>query len=64
MVIDELQAKSWKSVQSVGIGGDQTSIYVVMSRTFQAGQLQPWVDLSDEVQTLDDYEWLKFEQRF
>ncbi|NEQ81332.1 MAG: hypothetical protein F6K26_14095 [Moorea sp. SIO2I5] len=64
LVIDELQAKSWKSVQSVGIGGDQTSIYVVMSRTFQAGQLQPWVDLSDEVQTLDDYEWLKFEQRF
>ena len=48
----------------MGIGGDQTSIYVVMSRTFQAGQLQPWVDLSDEVQTLDDYEWLKFEQRF
>ena len=27
----------------------QTSIYVVMSRTFQAGQLQPWLDLTETV---------------
>ncbi|NEN95862.1 MAG: hypothetical protein F6K50_10080, partial [Moorea sp. SIO3I7] len=27
LVIDELQAKSWKSVQSVGIGGDWSLDY-------------------------------------
>ncbi|HEY9908737.1 MAG TPA: hypothetical protein V6D18_14160 [Thermosynechococcaceae cyanobacterium] len=50
IVSDTLQADSWQSVQAVAIGGDQTSIYVVMSRTFQAGQLLPWLDLTAEVQ--------------
>jgi hypothetical protein len=50
IVSDMLQADSWQSVQGVAIGGDQTSIYVVMSRTFQAGQLLPWLDLTAEVQ--------------
>jgi len=30
---DELFAQSWKQVLTAGIGCDQTSIYVVMSRT-------------------------------
>lgn len=51
-VTDELHAQSWDAVQAVAIGGDQTSIYVVMSRTFQAGQLQPWLDLTPQVRTL------------
>ncbi|MBE9125830.1 MULTISPECIES: hypothetical protein [unclassified Coleofasciculus] len=63
-VSDELQAKSWQEVIAAGMGGDQTSIYVVMSRTFQKGQLQPWLDLTDEVKKLDGYEWLKLERNF
>lgn len=51
-VTDELHAQDWSSVQSVIIGGDQTSIYVVMSRTFQPGQLQPWLDLTPQVKSL------------
>lgn len=51
-ITDELHADSWKPVQSVGIGCDQTSIYVVMSRTFQRGQLQPWRDLTEVAKSL------------
>lgn len=51
-ITDELYANSWEGVISAGIGCDQTSIYVVMSRTFQRGQLLPWLDLSDEVKKL------------
>jgi len=39
-------------VLTAGIGCDQTSIYVVMSRTFQRGQLQPWLDLTQSVRLL------------
>ena len=48
-VSDELHARKWTDVHSVGIGAAQTSIYVVMSRTYQAGQLQPWYDLTDQL---------------
>jgi hypothetical protein len=48
-VKDELRAGDWKTVQAVGIGAAQTSIYVVMSRTYQAGQMQPWLDLTPQV---------------
>ena len=58
-VTDELRQRSpqekspsWDSVISAGIAADQTSIYVVMSRTFQPGQLQPWLDLTPRVRTL------------
>ncbi len=61
-VTDELQAESWINVAAAGIGGDQTSIYVVMSRTFQAGQLQPWLDLTAEVRQLSAGDPLKVER--
>jgi hypothetical protein len=61
-VIDELQAESWEGVITAGIGCDQTSIYVVMSRTFQRGQLQPWLDLTPEVKKLASSESLKIER--
>ena len=51
-VQDQLQANDWFNVVSAGIGGDQTSIYVVMSRTFQVGQLQPWLDLTEKAKSL------------
>jgi hypothetical protein len=51
-VEDELFADAWDNVESVALGVDQTSIYVVMSRTFQAAQMQPWQDLTSETQTL------------
>jgi hypothetical protein len=51
-VVDELRADDWSTVEELGIGPAQTSIYVVMSRTYQAGQLQPWVNLTKEARTL------------
>ena len=48
-VSDELFAQSWTGIRDIGIGAAQTSIYVVMSRTYQAGQLQPWLDLTDQL---------------
>lgn len=64
LVTDELVATSWENVVSAGIGCDQTSIYVVMSRTFQLGQLQPWMDLTSDVKKLSAGESLKLERRF
>ncbi len=51
-IVDELRAPSWEHVTAAGLGGDQTSIYVVMSRTFQVGQMQPWLDLTGQVHAL------------
>ena len=61
-VVDKLQAKTWDNVISAGIGCDQTSIYVVMSRTFQKSQLQPWLELTEEVKKLAPSQALKIER--
>ncbi|HYR59145.1 MAG TPA: hypothetical protein VEO95_10965 [Chthoniobacteraceae bacterium] len=61
-VADELTAASWEKVRAVGIGAAQTSIYVVMSRTWQAGQLQPWLDLTPQVRGLKQGEPLRVER--
>jgi hypothetical protein len=63
-IADELTADSWDKVRAVGIGATQTSIYVVMSRTWQAGQLQPWLDLTGKVRTLAANAPLKLERTF
>ncbi|MGF1458624.1 MAG: hypothetical protein ACFBSG_06305 [Leptolyngbyaceae cyanobacterium] len=57
-ITDELKADTWKNVESIGISGHQTSIYVVVSRVFQSSQLQPWIDLSDRISSLSDGETL------
>jgi hypothetical protein len=62
-VIDHLKAESWKDVQAVSIGCDQTSIYVVMSRTYQAGQLLPWLDLTEKIKPLPAGEPLQLERK-
>ena len=46
---DELRSNNWESVESVALGTSQTSIYVVMSRTFQEGQLLMAHDLTDQI---------------
>lgn len=51
-IADSLRAKSWPNVSEVGMGASQTSIYVVMSRTFQRGQMQPWTDVSERITNL------------
>ncbi|MCJ8282888.1 MAG: hypothetical protein MJK14_24570 [Rivularia sp. ALOHA_DT_140] len=61
-VVDKLEAKTWDNVISAGIGCDQTSIYVVMSRTFQKSQLQPWLDLTEEIKRLAASQPLKIER--
>jgi hypothetical protein len=63
-VTDELSSSNWNKVISGGIGGDQTSIYVVMSRTFQLGQLQPWLDLTEQIEQLSAGETLRLERNF
>ncbi|MDY6782648.1 MAG: hypothetical protein SW833_08905 [Cyanobacteriota bacterium] len=63
-VIDELRSTSWENVIAGGIGCDQTSIYVVMSRTFQKGQLQPWLDLTEQIEQLEPGQVLKLERNF
>ncbi len=63
-VYDDLATSSWQNVQAAGIGVDQTSIYVVMSRTFQPGQLQPHYDLTDQVQQLSDGKPLIVQRKF
>lgn len=61
-VTDELRSQNWTDVVSAGIAADQTSIYVVMSRTFQLGQLQPWLDLTANVQALSPSQPLLLER--
>lgn len=61
-VLDELHSESWEKVISGGIGCDQTSIYVVMSRTFQMGQLQPWLNLTELIKQLKPGQVLKLER--
>ena len=63
-VRDELHAPSWENVVDAAIGCDQTSIYVVMSRTFQRGQLLPWLSLTDKVKSLKEGEPLVVERTF
>jgi len=55
-ISDRIEAKSWRSVAAAGIGPDETSIAVAMSRPFQPGQLQPWLDLSEKVRGLREGE--------
>ncbi|MGB3492935.1 MAG: hypothetical protein WBA57_09415 [Elainellaceae cyanobacterium] len=61
-VRDELDAADWNSVQDACIGTDQTSIYVVMSRTYQSGQLEPWTNLTAQVRQLQPGEKLVVER--
>lgn len=63
-VSDSLAAESWKNVQNACLGVDQTSIYVVMSRTFQAGQLQSPYNLIAEINSLSDKETLRVTRVF
>jgi hypothetical protein len=61
-VIDEVNADDWARVERVGIGCDQTSIHVVMSRTFQEGQLAGWLDLTSKARELRSGETLRVER--
>lgn len=63
-VNDRVEASDWKAVRQAGIGCDQTSIYVVMSRTFQAGQMLPWIDLTEQVSRLRPGEALELSRTF
>jgi hypothetical protein len=64
VIQDQLTVPSWEAIKEMGMGGDQTSIYVVMSRTFQLNQLQPWLDLSDQLKNLTDGDTFQLERRY
>ncbi len=51
-VRDEVRARSWRDVVRAGIGAEQTSIYVAMSRTYRRGQSARWLDLTERVARL------------
>jgi hypothetical protein len=61
-VVDEIRGPSWRDVVAAGCGASQTSIYVVMSRTYQDGQLQLWRDLTPQVRHLADGQPLRLER--
>jgi hypothetical protein len=64
-VQDEITpAINWAGVQTAGVGASQTSIYVVMSRTFQAGQMQRWHDLTPDLMKLAVAQPLRVERSF
>ncbi|MEM1366818.1 MAG: hypothetical protein AAGG02_02145 [Cyanobacteria bacterium P01_H01_bin.15] len=64
-ISDELTPEdSWQGVVNAGIGCDQTSIYVVMSRTYQAGQLQLWLDLTADLSSQGSQHPLRLERTF
>jgi hypothetical protein len=64
LVRDEVRTADWNDVEAGAIGVDQTSIYVVMSRTFQSAQLLPWTDLTHKIRALKPGEPLVVERRF
>jgi hypothetical protein len=51
-VTDRVVSDQWRDVVSAGIGGHQTSIFVIQSRPYQPGQHQLWHDLGEEVRAL------------
>jgi len=61
--IEPAEGANWRNVKQAGIGVDQTSIYVVMSRTFQAGQMLPWTDLTAQAARLQPGEALEFSRQ-
>jgi hypothetical protein len=62
-VTDVITASSWSDVVSAGIGGSQTSVYNAMSRTFQAGQMSEWLDLTGDIRNLAQGEVLRIERK-
>lgn len=62
-VRDRLEARNWNGVQSVLLGTAQTSIYVVMSRTFQDAQFRPPDDLAPLLRRRDGDRPLELERR-
>jgi hypothetical protein len=62
-VSDALEADAWSRVVKVALGSHQTSIYNVMSRTWQAGQLVRGCDLSDRLEGLAPGEPLRVERK-
>jgi hypothetical protein len=63
LVRDEVTAADgWSAVAGAAIGCDQTSIYVVMSRTFQRAQMAEWTDLTPAVRALGSSDPLVFER--
>jgi hypothetical protein len=64
VVRDEVQAiEGWDSVRKAGIAGFQSSLTTVMARVWQPQHFQPWLDLTDTVEGLQDGQPLILERR-
>jgi hypothetical protein len=55
--------RGWADVTKAGIYGFQTSTATVMARVFQLSQLQPWLDLTEQIRTLRKDEPLVIERK-
>jgi hypothetical protein len=64
VVRDRVEAMDWNCVEAGAVGCDQTSIYVVMSRTFQRGQMLAWEDLTTKIRDLAPGGALDLERRW
>ena len=64
-IIDEVKYVSKRAdfeIEKLYVGVDHTSIYVVMSNTYQESVLKNWVDLSEFVSELNEKEYIKVER--
>ncbi|CAA6605905.1 conserved hypothetical protein [Rhodospirillaceae bacterium LM-1] len=63
-ITDQLWAENWRDVKRVGIGGHQTSIFVIQSRTYHPSQLQGgWLDLTARLDGLAPGDALTLERQ-
>jgi hypothetical protein len=64
-VKDEIVPKNgWKSVEQAGVGGFQVPMTTVMARVWQAAQVQPWENWSEQLAILGPSEPLIVERTF
>ncbi|MGH7792422.1 MAG: hypothetical protein ACREOB_08930, partial [Thermodesulfobacteriota bacterium] len=64
-IIDEVKYVSKRAdfeIEKLYVGVDHTSIYVVMSNTYQESVLKNWIDLSEFVSELNEKEYIKVER--
>ena len=63
LVKDKISVAGGLKFKHLGIGTDQTSIYIATSNCFQAGSLQPWVSLDEYLNVLHRDKHVEIERK-